>query len=307
MASWRARGISAAIRLCVRRQTWGDDEHALARRARRLLNTLRPLGWLPSLDVTVRPVRDGGVRGEWVVSEPSRNGAILYLHGGGYVSGSPATHRPLTAALARRTGRRVFALDYRLAPEHRFPAAVDDAVAAYRWMLSAGIAPASIAVAGDSAGGGLALAMLLRIRDEGVALPSCAVCFSPWTDLQGTGDSLRLNMGRCAMFHPHNIQQFALAYLHGESPLNAYASPAFGHLGGLPPLLLQTGSGELLLDDARRVDAAVREASGTSCLQIFQDMFHVWQLFGGIVPEADRALHQAASFMNEQQHRGHCG
>ena len=193
----------------------------------------------------------------------------------------------------------MFAVEYRLAPEHRFPAALDDAVAAYRWLLDQGIPAGSIALAGDSAGGGLVLATLFRIRGEGLALPSSAVCFSPWTDLAGTGKSLQTNEGRCAMFYPENITDFARAYLGEASAVNASASPVFGEFGALPPLLLQVGSDELLLDDARRVHEKIGAAGGVSTLEIVDEAFHVWQMFDGFIPEAGRALQQAATFMNE--------
>jgi len=228
-------------------------------------------------------------------------GVILYLHGGGYVSCSPATHRPVSAALARLTARRVFSLDYRLAPEHRYPAALDDALAAYEWLLArVGVPASAICIAGDSAGGGLVLGCLLRARDAGVALPACAVCFSPWTDLAGAGASVRANDGRCAMFRTENIEEFAAAYLPaGASPRDPYASPAHADLRGLPPLLLQVGSTEILLDDARIVHEKIQATGGASRLEIYEDLPHGWQMLDGFVPEARFALRQAASFIRE--------
>ena len=297
MSSWQARCLSVAIRVSMRRRDWGD-ERALARRARRVFGAPRPLQWLRTRGVRIDPVRDGGVRGEWIAAHGVDRGVLMYLHGGGYVAGSAATHRPITSGLARLARRRVFSLDYRLAPEHRFPAALDDAVTAYRWLLAQGVSPPSLALAGDSAGGGLVLCTLLRLRDEGAPLPACAVCFSPWTDLVGTGPSLHLNDGRCATFRPPNITEFARAYLGGASALTPYASPLFADLRGLPPLLLQVGSIELLLDDARRLHDKVRGAGGISRLEIFDDVFHVWPMLDGFMPEARVALQQAAAFMN---------
>jgi epsilon-lactone hydrolase len=298
MASWQARCLTVAVRVSIRRRRWGD-EAALARRARRVFGAPRPLQWLRTRGVRIDPAHDAGIRGEWIVADRSDEGAVLYIHGGGYVAGSAATHRPITAGLARRARRRVFAMEYRLAPEHRFPAALDDAVAAYRWLLARGVAPPSIALAGDSAGGGLALAVLLRLRDEGLPLPGSAVCFSPWTDLAGTGRSLRSNDGRCAMFRPENIADFARAYLGAASALTPHASPVFGDLCGLPPLLLQVASSELLLDDARRVHEKVRAAGGVSRLDVVDGVFHAWPMLDGLMPEAGVALQQAAAFMNE--------
>jgi acetyl esterase/lipase len=261
------------------------------------------LQWLRTRDVRIDPVSDGAVAGEWIIPERWDQGTILYLHGGGYAACSPATHRPVTAALARLAHRRVFSLDYRLAPEHRFPAALDDSVAAYRWLLGQGVAPGSLALAGDSAGGGLLLATLLRLRDAGLPFPTCGVCFSPWTDLAGTGESLQLNDGRCAMFHPATIHEFARAYLGDASPRDPFASPLYADLGGLPPLLLQVGSTELLLDDARRVDQKIRDAGGVSRLEIFDDVMHGWTMLDGFMPEARVALQQAATFINQRPGR----
>jgi len=271
----------------------------MARRARRLFGVPRPLQVLWSRGVRVDPVSDGAITGEWIVPHGSSDGTLLYLHGGGYVACSAATHRPITAGLARLSGRRVFCPNYRLAPEHRFPAALDDAVAAYRWLLSRGVAPGSLAVAGDSAGGGLTLALLLRLRDAGLPLPACAVCFSPWTDLTASGDSIRTNDGKCALFRPENFAPAARGYLGDESPRNPYASPFFGDLSGLPPLLLQVGSPELLLDDSRRVHEKVLRAGGACRLDVFDGAFHVWQMLDGIVPEARIALRQAAEFIRD--------
>jgi epsilon-lactone hydrolase len=285
--------------MLIRRSRWGRDEQAVARRARRLFGTLPAYQWLRTRGLRLTTVITEKVRGEWLEIKEPEPGVILYLHGGGYVSCSAATHRPITSALARLSRRRVFSLDYRLAPEHRYPAALDDAVAAYRWLLEQGLPPRLISLAGDSAGGGLALATLLRVRDLGLPPPACAVCFSPWTDLAGTGASVRLNDGRCAMFRAGNISEFSAAYLGDVSPLDPYASPAFADLGGLPPLLLQVGSTELLLDDSRRVHEKIREAQGVSRLEVYEDVFHCWQMSDGFMPEARAALRQAAEFIGE--------
>jgi acetyl esterase/lipase len=221
---------------------------------------------------------------------------ILYLHGGGYVSCSPAVYRPITAALARLTPARVFALDYRLAPEHPHPAAVDDAERAFDWLLAQGVGPETIAVAGDSAGGGLTLALLLRLRDKGKALPAAAVLLSPWTDLSGSGPSMALNDGRDAMFRPANIRTFAGCYAPMESWRVPAVSPVFGDLGGLPPVHLQVGAEELLRDDAVRVHDRIERAGGSSELALFEGVFHGWHLLDGVIPESRRALEQASQF-----------
>jgi acetyl esterase/lipase len=298
MGSWQARGTSWAIRTLLR-CVIVRDATVQARWARRVARIRHPLGWLSSGGLVITPVREGSIRGEWVEAGPSSHarGVVLYLHGGGYVACSPASHRPITARLARLTGRRVLALDYRLAPEHRFPAALVDCVAAYRWLLDRGVAPETIALAGDSAGGGLVLATLVRARDEGLRLPASGVCFSPWTDLAATGDSLAGKAGHSGALSPERVAAFAAIYLGDASPQHPHASPLFADLHGLPPLLIQAGAGEFLVDDARRVHARLLAAGGTSTLSIFEDVPHAWQIFDGYIPEARQALRQAATFI----------
>jgi epsilon-lactone hydrolase len=298
MPSWQARALNALTRSVVRRPSWGRDQ-VLAERARRVFGATRMARWRGSRGLRVEPVAQDGVAGEWQALRGSASPEIVfYLHGGGYVSCSPITHRPITGALVRLSRRRLFSLSYRLAPEHPYPAALDDALAAYRWLLASGIAPGAIAVAGDSAGGGLALSLLLRARADGLPLPACAVLFSPWTDLAVTGRSQSANEGRDPMFFRLNMDEFASAYLGSASPLDPLISPLYGDLAGLPPLLLQVGSTELLLDDARRVHEKVQAAGGTSRLQVFDELCHCWQMADGFVPEARVALHQAVEFMN---------
>ena len=305
--SLRARFFSAIYRLLIRRRSWGRDDAAVARRARRLFNTPWPSRWFGRRWLKVEAVVGGGARGERLTPAGSagRGGVIMYVHGGGYVSCSAATHRPITGALARLTSLRVFAIDYRLAPEHRCPAALDDAVAAYRQLLDEGFAGEQIALAGDSAGGGLVLALLVRLRDENFPAPACAVCFSPWTDMTGSGASVTKNDGRCAMFRPESIGQFASVYLGDASPADCEsASPAFANLGGLPPVLLHVGSTELLLDDSRRVHKKIQAARGerkpraASRIRVFKDAPHCWQMLDPFVPEARRSLKEAAEFIN---------
>ena len=288
--------------MLIRRSNWGSDEQSVARRARRLFGSTPFYQWLRTRGVHLRQ-ETGSVRGEWLEADEAADGVILYIHGGGYVSCSAATHRPITAALARLTRHRVFSLDYRLAPEHRYPAALDDAVAAYQWLLEGGTPAKLISLAGDSAGGGLVLGTLLRARQMKLPLPAAAVCFSPWTDLAGTGESAHFNDGRCVMFRPSNLPEFAEAYLGQASPLDSYASPVFADLKGLPPILLQVGSTELLLDDSRRVHDKIQEAGGESRLEIYEDVFHCWQMMDGFVPEAGAALRQAAEFIREHIQR----
>jgi epsilon-lactone hydrolase len=297
MPSWQARLFDKLITALVRRRHWGDPER-LKVRARRIFG---PPAWYTSsrtFGVKIKRT-DGTIPGEWIVPDGcSSPSVILYFHGGGYVSCSPLTHRPITAALARDSGCRVLALDYRLAPEHQFPMAFNQTLAAYHWLLMHGAKPRSIAVVGDSAGGGLALALLAALGErEPTSLPSCAVAFSPWTDLTSTGASLATNDGRCAMFHAENIAEFATAYLGDTSPRDPRASPLFANLSGLPPLLLHVSSTELLLDDSRRVHDAIQDANGVCTLRVFDGVPHGWQLLDGLIPEARASLAEAALFI----------
>jgi acetyl esterase/lipase len=222
---------------------------------------------------------------------------VLYVHGGGFVSSSAAAHRPIAAALARLSGRRVFSLDYRLAPEHRFPAAADDVFAAYTWLSSTVSSDHRIALAGDSAGGNLVLGLSVRLRDGERPMPACIVAFSPWTDLAATGASARDNDGRDAMFHYQNLAEFAAVYL-GDARADApEVSPVFADLAALPPLLQHVGSTEVLLDDARRIDHSIRSSGGDSEITVYDDVAHCWQMLAPWLPEARTSLRDAASFI----------
>jgi acetyl esterase/lipase len=295
--SWQLRLAEGYVRKFVRSGDWGDTRE-LALRARRIFGAPRIWSYARSVGLAIERVDAGPVRGEWITPRNPYAGAILYIHGGGYVAGSINTHRPMTAALARLTRRRVFSLEYRLAPEHRFPAAFDDALDAYRWILSQNGGRAStIAVAGDSAGGGLTLALLIAARDAGMPLPSCAVMYSPWTDMEGLIDAPHPNAERCAMFVPSNIDDFAQAYLEDASRRDPRASPLHADMHGLPPVLFQVGEPELLVDDSRRVHEKIRAAGGSSSLEVLPDVFHGWQMLDGLIPEAREALDRSAAFI----------
>ena len=249
-------------------------------------------------EFTHYPVRAGGVPAEWLDPvEQLGNRTLLYLHGGGYTMGSPATCRRLAATLGRRTGARVLNLDYRLAPEHPFPAAVVDAVAAYEWLLEQGLAAADIAIAGDSAGGGLTLTTLLAARDGGLPMPGGAFCISPWTDLTVTLAGSGSNAAVDPMVAAWRLGEMADHYLAGQDPRQPLASPAFADLTGLPPLLIHVGGAEVLLDDARALAGAAARDGVPTTLEIYPDMIHVWHSFFPRLTEAGDALDRAARWL----------
>ncbi len=225
-------------------------------------------------------------------AHPTRT--VLYLHGGGYVIGSPASHGALVTHLAAAAGATVWALDYRLAPEHPYPAALDDAVAAVRALLEAGVPAGSLTIAGDSAGGGLTLAAVLRLRDEGGPLPAGAVLLSPWLDLTHSGDSIREREALDPMVSPAMLDRWADEYTAAgraaDPATSPGVSPLVGDLAGLPPLLVHVGTEEILLDDARRLAGRVDAVGGDIDLHVGEGLIHVWHLFVGVVPEADEAV-----------------
>jgi monoterpene epsilon-lactone hydrolase len=239
-----------------------------------------------------------GVPGEWAEAPHGKLAAmtLLYLHGGAYIACSARTHRPITGGFAARR-IRVFAPDYRLAPEHPFPAALDDGVSAYQALLETGTDPARLAIGGDSAGGGLALAILLAAKENGLPMPARCVLFSPWTDLAATGGSLRENNGRDPMINGDRIGEGAALYLSGTDPRHPLVSPLYGDLAGLPPLLIHVGEREVLRDDSVRLDAKAREAGVSSQLRLWPVLPHAWPIFQAFVPEARHTLDESAAFI----------
>jgi epsilon-lactone hydrolase len=251
-------------------------------------------------DVKCERLSAGGVDAEWIAApNAAADRAVLYLHGGGYVMGSVNTHRDLIGRLSRAAQARVLALNYRLAPEHPFPAAVDDAVAGYRFLLQSGLQPARMAIAGDSAGGGLTLATLVAVRDAGLQLPAAGVCFSPWVDLEGTGESMKTRAHVDPIASADGTRMLAQAYLAGKSPRTPLAAPLYADLKGLPPLLIQVGDHETLLDDSNRVAQRAEAAKVKVKLEIWPEMIHVWQLFASFLPEGQEAIEGAGKFIRE--------
>ena len=252
-------------------------------------------------DISWEPVDASGVPAEWVIPRDGVPGrAIVYLHGGGYATGTVEGARALTSHLARATRARVLAVDYRLAPEHPFPAAVDDAVTAYRFAVSAGYAPESTAIVGDSSGGGLALGTLIALGALGDPMPATAVCLCPWTDLTLSGPSLQANRDTDPMVSAATLSLMADAYLGETDRSSPTASPLFADLAGLPPLLLQVGSGELLLDDSKRFAERAEAAGIEVTLDVWEDTFHVWHSFADLLPEAREAIARIGAHVDRQ-------
>ena len=243
------------------------------------------------------------VPGLWITTSAGRSRNLLYFHGGGYALGSSRAHAEMTSWIARAAQARVFVLDYRRAPEYRFPAALEDALLAYRWMVNSGADPRSITIAGDSAGGGLTLSLLVSLRDRGEPLPASGVCISPWVDLEMTGASITGKAGVDPLLTREGLQQFADWYLGGQSARQPLVSPLHADLKGLPPLLIQVGSSEILLDDALRLEERARSAGVNVILKQYEDMPHVWHVFASFLPEAREADREIGEFVAQHSRR----
>ncbi|HEY3713693.1 MAG TPA: alpha/beta hydrolase [Jatrophihabitantaceae bacterium] len=252
-------------------------------------------------DVQQKPVEIGGVAGvEVTVAGNEAENVILYFHGGVYVIGSATASVPLVGDLVRRTGTKAITLEYRLGPEHPYPAAVDDARAAYEGLLAQGIAPAQIALAGESAGGGLAVATLLSLREAGMALPSCAYLMSPYADLTLSGETLAGKSELDPLLSPEGLRARVPDYVGGADAADPYISPIFGDLRGLPPLLIQVGSHEVLLSDALRLAGRAAIADVPATLDVTPGVPHVFQAYAGLLDEAGAALDRASTFVKTQ-------
>lgn len=252
-------------------------------------------------DIKREEIRIDSLRCVWLVPERSRSDRVLlYLHGGGFVFGLSGQHLRMVAELARRSELRALLVDYRLAPRHPWPAALEDCLAAYRWLLEQGFAPQHIVVAGDSAGGNLAITMVMALRDAGIPLPAAVACLSPVGDLARREGEGRL-VGD-AVLHPRAIRRFNRSYIAGHDPRHPLISPLYGDWHGLPPLLIHAGEEELLREDAERIAAAARAAGVEVELTIFPRMWHVWQL-NLELPEAKESLHTIARWLVEQLKR----
>lgn len=244
------------------------------------------------------PATINGVPGEWQYPQTGDGGrTILYLHGGGYVLGSPLSHRDMVGGIADAAHARAFIADYRLGPEHPFPAAVEDAVAAYKGLLDEGFDPAKICIAGDSAGGGLTVAALVSIRDQKLPLPAAGICISPWADLTCSSGSMTSMADADPLLRPAALKWMGDLYLNGQDPKLPLASPIFADLKGLPPLLIQVGTEEALYDDAITLSRVAQAAGVDATLEVWEGMMHVWHLMAKLIPEGKQAMQIIGAFV----------
>ncbi|PKB68219.1 MAG: alpha/beta hydrolase [SAR202 cluster bacterium Io17-Chloro-G4] len=261
-------------------------------------------------DVVYEGINAGGVAAEWIFVEGksgqekhggiANGNVVLYLHGGGYVIGSMRAYRGFLSRVSRATGAKVLGLNYRLAPEFPFPAAVDDSVAAYRWLLSQGINPSNIVIGGDSAGGGLTVATLVALRYLGEPMPAAGVCISPWVDLEGTGESMTSKAEIDPIVQKEALEFMAQLYMGERDRRAPLAAPLHADLRGLPPLLIQVGTAETLLDDSTRLADKAKSSGVKVELDIWEDMIHVWPIFAPVLPEGQQAIERIGEFVRKQ-------
>lgn len=301
MSSYQASAFKLVLRVLKKRMFTNTDHVAL----RRMVNNSSRRMPKPPADIDFRSERIEGIPCLWVKAmgaEPEK--LILYLHGGGYIFCSAhTTHKDILWRLSVASKCRVIAPDYRLAPEHPYPAALEDVIKVYRWLLDQGYKPENIVIAGDSAGGGLTYGTVLKIRDLGLPLPAATVGMSPWTDLAVTGESVVTNLKRDALIPGDGLPEGAEYYLAGASPRDPYASPLYGDPTGLPPTLIQVSKDEVLLDDSRRLAAKYR-AAGVPCeLELWDGMPHVWQTLAMFIPEGKTAINRIGSFIAKHLHQ----
>ncbi len=295
MLSWQIR----LLKLYFRGQRFfsppGGELNVLKEREEleSLTKSFKPLG---KIDCT--PALAGGVPAEWITPAGITAGrSILYFHGGSYVTGSLDSHRSLAANIAAAAGARALLVDYRLAPEHPYPAALEDALAAYRWLSANGAPAERIFLAGDSAGGGLALALLLALRAAGDPLPAAAVCISPLTDMAFTGESIKSKADVDLILDFNKEAQFTKMYLGDTNPRDPLASPLYADLRGLPRLLIQVGSDEILLSDSTRLAEKARAAGVDVTLEVWEGMQHVWHFAASLIPEGRNAIRRIGEFI----------
>jgi len=266
---------------------------------RNTMDVLAKLTGFPS-NARVNKINIKDMPAEWIYRDDApENRAVLYLHGGGYCLCSSDTHRELAAHISIESNTRVVFPDYRLAPESPYPAALEDSVMAYEWLLEKGFSPENIALAGDSAGGGLSIATAVLLREKGIPSPSSITCISPWVDLEMRGDSIRINSGTDPMLNLPLLELMASNYTGKDSPRNPFISPIYADLKGLPPLLIHSGSDEILLDDSKRLAEKAGDFEIDVTLKIYEKMWHVWHLFMRVMPESKIAIRETGLFIKQ--------
>jgi len=254
-------------------------------------------GRLPD-QIEVSPVTIDGIYAEWILpSQAKKDKVILYFHGGGYVTGTCQMHRAHVGKVVKGSGVGALLFAYRLAPEHPFPAALEDSVTAYRWLLAEGVSPSHIVFMGDSAGGGLCLATLIALRDQGIPLPAAAVALSPWTDLKCTGESYKTKLKVEPLAPTESWTVFSHYYVKGNDPCNPWISPLYGDLHGLPPILIHVGENEVLLDDSIRFAEKAKAAGVDVTLKVGEGMFHCYPVCAPLFPEARQAMDGIFTFI----------
>ena len=296
MISMRARLVRYVSRQLMKRLSPDADVVKVRRAFERTHGRRRPARGVACSRATV-----AGVRCEWLVPKGCENAPLLYyLHGGAYLMGSPGTHRKMVSHIARKCGLRALLPDYALAPEHPYPHGLNDCLAVYRELLRAGEEPESIVIGGDSAGGGMSMAVMLSLRDAGDPLPQAAVLLSPWLDLSAQGESMTTRAGQDPWFVPAHMPRIADYYCKESQRRDPLVSPVYADVRGLPPMLVQVGDCEILLSDSTRLTGNVTAAGGQVVLQVWPDMWHVFQYFIGQMPESKRAIADIADFVGQQ-------
>jgi acetyl esterase/lipase len=297
MSSLRAKAMRAVTSAWFRSV---NAEKADVHRMRTVWHALANTLWT-ARGVDVRRTEFAGMRSEWhTPPAPAAGKVMLYLHGGAYVFGNCATHRQLVSYIARACGVSALVIEYRLAPEHPFPAAIEDSLAAYRALRDEGYAPGDILVAGDSAGGGLVMALLLSLREAGEEMPAGGLMFSPWLDLTASGESMTTRAKRDPWFKPPDMPIIASYYCKEEEYRDPLVSPVFADVSGLPPVYIQVGDDEILLSDSTRIAENIEAAGGDATLEIWPDMFHVFQVFVHQMPESREAIDKLVPFVQSR-------
>lgn len=291
MPSQESLMVKQMLKASLANQTQAFNLDA-ARRGLEALSAFTPV----ASDVVVEKVSVEGIPAEWVAAPNAiEERVFLYLHGGAYIMGSCNTHRFLASKLSRSTAARVLVPEYRLAPENPYPAAVEDALAAYRWLINSSISPENIVIGGDSAGGGLTLSTLLSLREAGDPLPALAVLLSPWTDLAATGESMETRKDADPWLKPDSTRSTPALYLRDVDPRDPHVSPIYADLSGLPPMLVHVGNDEILLDDSVRLVDRANAAGVEVSLKIWDDMWHVFQSFN--IPEGQQSVDEIGGFV----------